>query len=164
MDRRRVTGWKKLLPGTGWAFRRVSRVWGLAPVPRATAPLGRRAAAVRRVVALAAPPPGGASEPVGVFPEGEGDGLAGLRSATPAAGSLLALLGRRGVPLLPVGVWLEGDPGEPGRLTARIGGPWLHTAGGAAGAEEVMLRIGALLPPRMWGAYRDGITRRVGSG
>ena len=155
MDRTRVRGWKKLIRGTGWAFRRVAHVWGLMPLPRPDAPTVRRAIVLRRLVRLASPPAAGAGEPAAFFPEGEGNGFAGLRRAPDAAGDLLALLARRGVPAVPAAVWLE-----EGRLTARIGEAWLPTVAGAAGTEEAMARIGVMLPASMWGAYRDAITRR----
>lgn len=155
MDRTRVDGWKKLIPGTSWAFRRVALVWGLVPLPRPEAPAARRATALRRLIRLASPPPRGAGEPVAFFPEGEGDGLAGLRAAPAAAGDLLALLGRQGVPAVPAAVWLA-----EGRLTARIGPAWLPVAGGEAGATEAMTRIGVLLPRAMWGPYTRTIDAR----
>lgn len=147
MDRARVAGWKKLVPGTAWAFGRVARVWGLVAIPRPESPPAHRVAAVRRLVQLASPPQG-AGAPVGFFPEGEGAGLDGLRRAPDAAGSLLALLGKRGVPTVPAAVWLE-----DGRLTARIGEPWLVQQRGAAGATEAMVRIGRMLPPHLHGDY-----------
>ncbi len=150
-----VRGWKKLIRGTGWALRRAAHVWGLVPLPRPDAPVMRRAMALRRLVRLASPPPAGAGEPAAFFPEGEGDGFAGLRRAPDATGDLLALLGRRGVPAVPAAVWLE-----EGRLTARIGEAWLPIAAGGQGTEEAMARIGVMLPESMWGAYRDAIARR----
>jgi hypothetical protein len=158
-DRGRVRGWKRLVPATGWAFRRVARVWGLVSLPRDGAPRMRRATALRRLVRLAAPPPAGEGEPVGFFPEGEGEGLAGLRRAPAAAGDLIALLARRGVPAVPAAVWLDG-----GRLTARISAPWLTDQRGAAATDEMMVRIGAMLPRAMWGAYAEAVAARAGIG
>jgi hypothetical protein len=159
MDRGRVQGWKRMVPATGWAFRRVARMWRLVSLPRDQAPRMQRATALRRLVRLAAPPPAGEGEPVGFFPEGEGDGLGGLRPAPPAAGDLIALLARRGVPAVPAAVWLDG-----GRLTARIGQPWCTDRRGEAATDEMMTRIGAMLPRGMWGAYAEAIAARVGGG
>lgn len=146
MDRRRVRGVKRLVPGTAWFFGRVAHTWGMVAVPRADAPAAARAAALRRLVRLASPPPAGAGEPVGLFPEGEGDGFDGLRPALPGTGALLVLLCRRGLPVLPAGVWAA-----DGRLHAAFGPPF-HAAGGdAAVRAEVMARIGALLPARLRG-------------
>jgi hypothetical protein len=159
LDRGRVRGWKKLIPATGWAFRRVAHVWGMVPLPRQGAPFMQRATALRRLIRLAAPPPAGHGVPVGFFPEGEGEGLGGLRPAPAAAGDLLSLLARRGVPALPAAVWLD-----DGRLTARIGEPWLTDLRGAAATAEMMARIGVLLPRTMWGAYAEAIEARLGGG
>lgn len=156
MDRGRVGGWKKWLPATGWAFGRVAQVWGLAQMPRPEAPAAARAAALRRLIRLVSPSPAGRGEPAGFFPEGEGDGVGGLRPVGPAAGELLALLARRGVPSLPAAVWHDGD-----RLTARIGTAWLPEAGPAA-SEAVMGRIAALLPEPMRGPYAAAAVRHEG--
>lgn len=164
MDRARVGGWKKLVPGTAWAFRRVAKVWGMVAIPRTAAPAIRRATALRSLIRLVSPAPVGGGEPAGFFPEGEGDGINGLRLIPDAAGGLLALLGRRGVPSVPAAVWLEPVDGSGSRLTARIGPPWLPAGDGRSTATDAMVRIGAMLPPRMWGAYRGQIARHLEAG
>lgn len=138
MDRRRVGGIKRLAPGTGWFFARIARTWGMVALPGAEDSPARRAVALRRLVGLAAPPSGG-GEPVGFFPEGEGDGIAGLRPPRPGSGALLLALARRGVPALPAGVWSAG-----GRLQARFGEPWLPSGTDGSVRQEVMMRFAEL--------------------
>jgi hypothetical protein len=149
MDRGRVRGVKRWAPSTDWVFGRVAHAWSMVALPRPDAPPAARATALRRLVHLVAPPPDGRGEPAGLFPEGEGDGFAGLRPAAPGSGRLLALLARRGVPALPAAVWAE-----EGRLHARFGPAWRADDGDdAALRAEAMHRIAALLPASMRGCY-----------
>jgi hypothetical protein len=144
MDRGRVDGLKRYVPSTAWVFERVAHAWGMVPIARPDAQAGTRAASLRRLIRIAAPA-SGTGEPVGLFPEGEGSGVAGLRPALEGTGLLLLILGRAGVPVLPAAVW-AGD----GRLHARFGETWLPTSSDDATVRALAMgRIAALLPEHM---------------
>jgi 1-acyl-sn-glycerol-3-phosphate acyltransferase len=146
MDRRRVRGAKKLVPGTAWLFGRVADAWEMVVIPPADAPTAARAGALRQAIRLIAPT-SGAGVPVGVFPEGEGDGFAGLRTALPGSGSLIGRLARSGAPVLPAAVWAE-----QGRMHARFGPKWRpDMRDDGALRAEMMQRIAELLPERLRG-------------
>jgi 1-acyl-sn-glycerol-3-phosphate acyltransferase len=158
LNRSEPRGWRRIAPATGWTLRRLARVWGMVPLPRDGSSMAR-ANTLRRMIRLASPPPSGDGQPIGLFPEGEGHGLTGLRPVPDAAGDLLALLARRDIPILPAAVWFD-----QGRLTARIGKPFRPSGAGRATADEVIVRVGALLPREMWGAYADSIQRHLTRG
>lgn len=148
---------ERRVPGSTWAFGRVAAVWGLVPLPTAATDGSGRAAAIRTLLSLALPPPRGLGRPIGIFPEGSAGSTAGLRQALPGTGSLLLLLCRGGVPILPVAAWEAG-----GRLQARFGPPFsLHTPpAGLTGGEldhwardQAMGRLAALLPSHLRGVY-----------
>lgn len=151
MDRRRVAGVKRYAPGTGWFFGRVARTWEMIPMPRPAAPAPHRATALRALIRTAAPPPSGRGLPVALFPEGEGDGFAGLRQPLPGTGALLGALARRGVPALPAGIW-----SADGRLHARFGPPWSPAGADAAVRSQITQRLAALTPLSVLGE-RDGV-------
>lgn len=152
MDPRRVSGVKRFAPGTSWFFARVARAWEMVAMPRPEASASRRALALRALLRTAAPPPAGRGRPVAFYPEGEGDGFAGLRPARPGSGALLALLARRGVPALPAGVW-----SEDGRLVARIGPPWLPAGDDNTVRRAVTERLAALTSlPVLYGEGNGG--------
>lgn len=144
------------IPGSAWVFGRVAEVWGLVPLPTAAADVRGRAAAVRRILSLALPAPHGMGEPIGIFPEGSAGNSAGLRRALPGTGTLLLLLTRGAVPILPAGVWETG-----GRLHARFGPPFSLLPPGGLTPEAVdnwardqsMSHIADLLPPHLRGHY-----------
>jgi 1-acyl-sn-glycerol-3-phosphate acyltransferase len=99
-------------PGARWAFHRVADAWGLVPTTGFRDP-GDRAASLRRLIHLARD-----SEVIGLFPEGPSGTSDRLRPALPGLGRFLALLQRRGVVVIPVGVREEN-----GKLVARFGSP-----------------------------------------
>jgi len=144
------------IPGSAWVFGRVAEVWGLVPLPTAAADVRGRAAAVRRILSLALPAPHGMGEPIGIFPEGSAGNSAGLRRALPGTGTLLLLLARGGVPIIPAGAWEAG-----GVLYARFGPPLsLHSPDGLPAPErdrwardQAMARLAGLLPRHLRGVY-----------
>lgn len=142
MDRRRVDGIKRFAPLTSWFFGRIAGAWEMVALPRVDASPAARAAALRSLVRLATPPPAGLGHPAGLFPEGEGDGFAGLRPSRPGSGAFVALMARRGVPALPAAAW-----SQDGRLHVRFGPPWYVAGTDAEAGAAVMASIGALLPP-----------------
>lgn len=131
-----------------WAVARVARVYGLLLMPPAESPAAARAGAVRRALRLVH------RHPVGLAPEGGGSGV--LRPPPRGAGLLLLTLAAAGAPVLPVGLWEEGEA-----LHARFGQPYALSAPASLprdeqdrlASEKVMLAIGRLLPRSHWGAY-----------
>ena len=144
------------IPGSAWTFGRVAEVWGLVPLPTAAADVQGRAAAIRRTLSLALPSPRGEGEPIGIFPEGPTGSSGGLRQALPGTGTLLLLLARGGVPIIPAGAWEAG-----GVLHARFGPPLsLHPPDGLPAPErdrwardQAMGRLADLLPRHLRGVY-----------
>ena len=137
-----------------WLFRRLADVYGLIIVPRATASLVGRAAAMRSILQVIDRQQGA----IALYPEGIGKGA--LINPQPGTGALLLLLSNRGVPVLPVGLFEEG-----GVLTARFGPPVLLSvpsnidkdARDELARRQMMVTIGRLLPDHLWGAYKADI-------
>jgi 1-acyl-sn-glycerol-3-phosphate acyltransferase len=133
-------------------IRRSARVYGQIVLPLGESRTGGRSAAIRAAAAALA------TDCVGFFPEGYTSHA--LRAAKLGSGTLLALLSRGRVPVVPVGA-----AEEAGRLVIRFGPPFLPPARAGAGRAELdpvlrrrmMVAIGALLPGRLWGAYRAEI-------
>jgi hypothetical protein len=94
------------------------------------------------------------TDSVGVFPEGYTSYR--LIEARPGSGTLVALLSRGRVPVLPAGVFEEGE-----QMVVRFGAPFLPEAGNrenrdaadAALRRRMMVAIGALLPEELRGVY-----------
>jgi len=143
-----------------WLFRRVAKVYGFVVIPRREDLVMARAAALRSLARRID------RVPVGLTPEGlEGSGR--LVEPPPGNGLFIASLVERGAPMLPVGVWEEGDT-----LCIRFGEPRpLSLARGVTRDEqdrfartEIMVAIGQLLPASLHGAYAAEISaasRRV---
>ncbi|HZU05555.1 MAG TPA: 1-acyl-sn-glycerol-3-phosphate acyltransferase [Chloroflexota bacterium] len=100
-----------------------------------------------------------AGEPVGVLPEGTASEA--LREARPGSGAFLAWLTRDGIPLVPVGI-----AERNGVLTATFGPPFClprvdgdKTTRDRILRDTVMVAIGRLLPPALWGYYRPLLER-----
>ena len=142
-----------------WVFRRVARVYDLVVLPRREELVLARATALRRFARIMA------VSPVGLTPEGRGSG----RLVQPPRGSglFLAILCRRGYPLIPVAIWEESNTlvihfGEPLRLSVR--GGMARKEQDHQACEQVMVAIGRHLPERYWGAYESAIKHdRTGS-
>jgi hypothetical protein len=142
-----------------WLFRRVGKVYGLAVMPRQASLAVGRAAVLRRIARIAQ------REPIGVTPEAGGSGI--LREALEGSGLFLQALGERGLPLVPTGVWEEGNTlmvrfGEPFALSAAKEGSRRERDRRAR--EQVMVAVGRLLPPAYWGHYREAIERSFSQG
>ena len=133
-----------------WLFRRIARVYGLVIVPRAAERGVGRAAALRTILNVLRD----GEEAIGLFPEGMGTGH--LIEPMPGVGSFLLSLSSRGIPMLPVGIFEE-----EGRLIASFGPPFsIQVPRGVEKGErdrlasqQVMVAIGRLLPPQLWGVY-----------
>jgi hypothetical protein len=139
-----------------WTFRRVAKLYGSAIMPRRSGELVARAAVLRSIVRALQ------HEVVGLMPEAGGSGT--LRQPLEGSGLFLESLARRGVPILPVGLWDDGDT-----LVVSFGRTLALTLDGKdrleqerTAAERVMVAIGRLLPERQWGVYRDAIQRSLG--
>lgn len=144
-----------------WLFRRIARVYGLVIVPRSRERVVGRAAAMRSILEVVER----MREPIGLFPEGVGKEV--LVEAMPGTGLFLHSLSRRGIPILPAGIYEE-----EGALTARFGPPFhIELPEGAEreerdrlAREQVMARIGRLLPQPMWGPYTLAIRQLLARG
>jgi len=129
-------------------FERFARVYGFGLVSPREAGLVGGASGLRIAARYVA-----AGDPVGVLPEGTAS--VALCEARPGVGAFLGWLTRDEVPLVPVGIYEEGDT-----LVARFGPPFrLPRAEGqkatrdATLREAVMVQIARLLPPALRGAY-----------
>jgi len=138
-------------------FRRLTAMYGLVALPAMAGQVAGRAGALRAAAALVTRQ--GPHHALLFFPEGRsGDGLL---EALPGSGDFLALLSRLGVPIIPCAVCEDA-----GQLVVRFGPPLaLVTRGPAdragrdtAARDAVMLAIGRLLPPTLWGAYTGTLT------
>ena len=133
-----------------WLFRRIAGVYSLVVVPRSPERAVGRAAAMRTILEVVAKE----RAPIGLFPEATGREV--LIEAMPGTGLFLYSLGRRGVPVLPAGIYED-----EGVLTVRFGPAFtIELPEGVAKAErdalareQVMAHIGRLLPRPMWGPY-----------
>lgn len=133
-----------------WLFRRIADVYGLVIVPRSQERLMGRAAAMRSILEVIERQ----GEPIGLYPEGLGKDV--LIQAMPGTGLFLHSLSRRGIPILPAGIYEDG-----GALTVRFGPPFFlqlpqetdKDERDRLAREQVMAHIGRLLPRRMWGPY-----------
>jgi hypothetical protein len=145
-------------PFTRRLFHRIARSYGFVPMPPMPPdPLqvGERAQAVRRALPLAH---GGAM--IGLAPEGRDSGDGGLIEPPAGVGRFLLLLAKAGLPILPAGV-----AERNGTLTAFFGKPFTLKAQPGLdkrqqdrrAGETVMVAIGKLLPPELWGVYRKQI-------
>jgi len=142
-------------------FRRLSHVYGLVIVPRATERRVGRAAALRTILNIVR----GSDEPIGLFPEAVGTGR--LIQPPPGSGSFLLLLSGHGLPILPSGAFEE-----EGRLTVSFGPPFHIDVPRSASradkerlaSQQVMVAIGRLLPEELWGVYAPAIEEAVGRG
>ncbi len=161
-----LSEWRWFAVGNLWVpnplssliFPRAARCWELILMPSRPSDVAGRAEALRQALAYlghgrAAQPL--SPEPVGLFPEGRAS--VALEEARPGTGRFLYRASSLGVPLLPVGVHLEGDV-----LVVRFGR--LFSLSGPAPAdldgwarEQVMASVGRLLPREMWGVYADAI-------
>ena len=142
-----------------WTFRRVGRVYPVAIMPRRAGEVIARAAVLRDIVRALQ------REAVGLMPEAGGSGT--LRQPLEGSGLFVHSLVGRGVPVIPVGLWDDGDTlvvtfGPPLTL-APVGEDRLEQDRSAS--EQMMVAIGRLLPERQWGVYREAIQRSLaGSG
>jgi 1-acyl-sn-glycerol-3-phosphate acyltransferase len=136
-----------------WTFRRVAKVYRAVIMPRRADEVVARAVVLRDILRSLR------RECVGLMPEAGGSGT--LRQPLEGSGLFVQSLSRRGVPVIPVGFWDDGDT-----LVVSFGPPLvLAPAGGDRAAqdrsasEQMMAAIGRLLPERQWGAYREAIRR-----
>ena len=136
-----------------WLFGRVARIYGFVTIARREELVMGRATALRQLARLVA------SDPVGLTPEGlESNGI--LIRPQPGAGLFLASIEGHRAPLLPVGLFEDGETlcvrfGEPFRIDVPKHAPRAEQDGLAS--EQVMLAIGRLLPPSYWGAYAGAL-------
>jgi 1-acyl-sn-glycerol-3-phosphate acyltransferase len=140
-----------------WLFRRVARMYDMVPVPTSQRNKGGRATAARTMLDLVSPRDRSQEgEPIGLFPEARNQPRGVLGQPPPATGRLLLELGRRGVPLLPVGVHeLDGDTNVTFGPPFNVELPPASSNQDAAkeACRQTMVAIGRLLPRELWAAY-----------
>jgi len=146
-------------PLTRWLFHRIARSYGFVPMPPMPpnpSHVEERAQAVRRALSLAQD---GAI--IGLAPEGREGSDSSLIDPPAGVGRFLLLLAKTGLLILPVGV-----AEKNGTLTASFGRPFALKAQPGLDkrqqdrrtGETVMVAIGKLLPPELWGVYREQIS------
>lgn len=142
-----------LTPLSTWLFVRLARTYGftsMPPMPPRPHEVEARARAVRAVLRYAAQAP----EPlVGLAPEGADSPGNALVRPPAGVGRFLAQLARRGLRVLPAGVFEH-----EGALTVRFGAGFdLRAAPREIDpADRVMAAIAACLPENLRGAYAAG--------
>jgi len=149
-------------PFTRWLFGRFAKTYGCIGLPPALLDTdeyrGQGTSAIRRAIELTRRHP---PELIGLSPEGNTGENLGLCQPPRGAGLMLWLLARDTIPLLPVGIFEDDDQ----ILTVNFGVPFTlqvspqlsKLARDVESARQVMIRIGMLLPERMWGVYRHEI-------
>ncbi len=144
-----------------WLFRRIANVYSLVIVPRSPRRVMGRAAAMRSILEVVEKQ----RAPIGLYPEGVGEDV--LIEAMPGTGLFLASLSKRGIHILPAGVYEE-----DGALTVRFGPPFTvqpptgpdRDERDRVAREQVMANIGRLLPRPMWGPYTLAIEQLLSRG
>lgn len=138
-----------------WTFRRAAKVYGAAIMPRRAGEVMARAAVLRDILRSLQ------REAVGLMPEAGGSGT--LRQPLEGSGLFVHSLARRGVPVLPVGLWDDGDT-----LVVSFGPPMALAPTGEnrvqqerSADEQMMVAIGRLLPERQWGVYGEAVRRSL---
>jgi hypothetical protein len=148
-------------PLTRWAFRQIAKAYKIALLPPAIEEYkGTGGIDVRRVLTLTR---GNQPELVAMAPEGYAGKNGTLKRLPDGAGLFLLLLSHDTIPFLPVGIYED----DENRLTANFGAPFMLCVPRTLSREErdreaarqVMVRIGKLLPERLWGAYREEIVQ-----
>jgi hypothetical protein len=146
-------------PFTRWLFGQIAKTYGIATLPPVLEQYkGTGAIAVRKILALTR---GEKPELVGLAPEGRTGENFGLTRPPAGTGLFLTLMSHDQIPFLPVGIF-ENDQQ---RLVIKFGTLFKidvpknlpREERDAEAARQVMAHIGALLPERMWGAYRAEI-------
>ncbi len=148
-------------PLTRWAFGQFAKAYKIALLPPAIDEYkGTGGIAVRRVLALTR---NDKPELVAMAPEGFAGKNGTLKYPPAGAGLFLLMLSHDTIPFLPVGIYED----DENRLTANFGAPFMLCVPRTLSREErdreaarqVMVRIGKLLPERLWGAYREEIVQ-----
>jgi hypothetical protein len=144
------------LPLIRWTFRRVAKVYGFVVIARREDLVMGRAASLRSLARNVE------RVPVGLTPEGL-EGTGALVEPPPGNGLFIASLARRGVPLLPVGIWEEAETlhirfGAPHPLSLPAGVP--RDEQDRAARTDIMVAIGELLPAHLHGVYAEEIGAR----
>ena len=148
-------------PFTNWFFGQVSKAYNtlrLPPVLGNGEFRGEGAISIRKAMALTH---GDNPQLVGLAPEGKtGDHLA-LCAPPHGGGLFMLLLTHDRIPILPVGLYED----ETRTLIANFGEPYMLSVSrhlskierDRKSARQVMIHIGKLLPPRMWGVCCEDI-------
>jgi len=154
-------------PLTHWFLTRIARTYGfvaMPPMPPQPSYTGEGARAVRQVLTLLASR-GRHGPIIGIAPEGRDSPDGSLIAPPPGAGRFLIHMASHGLGILPVGV-----AEVAGTLTARFGPPLVlerwpgldRREQDRRASRQVMVAIGAQLPPSLWGTYRGQIEPIVG--
>jgi hypothetical protein len=159
-----------LTPLTHWLLTSLARTYGFVPTPPVPPQPRHRekgARSVRQVLALLDSSTNEDKPIIGLAPEGRDSPDGSLIEPPPGTGRFLLHMAGSGLKVLPVGV------AEINRiLTARFGPPFaLDSRPELSKAEQdrrasaqVMVAIGAQLPPALWGAFREQILAQTSEG
>lgn len=146
-------------PITRWAFGQLAKTYGLVALPPVVEQYrGTGAYAIRRALALTR---GEHPELVGLAPEGNTGAGQALCEPPSGGGLFLLMLAHDTIPFLPVGLY------EEDTLIAKFGELFElqvpHTLPreqrDRQAVRQVMTRIGALLPEKMWGVYAQDVRK-----
>ncbi len=150
-------------PLTRWFFGRLAKAYGLVlfpPVVQEESFRGEGALSVRRALTLTS---GELPQLVAIAPEGRTGENGALCEPPRGAGLFLLALTRSAIPCLPAGIYEDQEQ----RLTVSFGRQFSLCADRSGPREQkdrqaaarVMVEIGTLLPEKMWGTYRDALTK-----
>lgn len=152
-------------PVTRWFFKRLAMSYGMVLFPPIVGNgelRGEGTIGVRHALALTrADPP----QMVGIAPEGRTGEYGALCRPPRGAGLFLMALSRKEIPLLPAGIFED----EERVLSVRFGEPFRLSVNRTLPRElqddqamcDVMVKIGMLLPERMWGVYHSEIRKEL---
>lgn len=144
-------GKSRTVPISGWFINRTAALWHMIKMPGDPDDTTGRATSLKQVLHILKK-----GDPVLFFPEGDRGTAFELVEAQPGTGSFIALAARR-AKIVPVGFWEEGE-----QLRAHVAPPIAITSSNDETVrQQVMVAIGRMLPPPMWGPYAGLIAKSL---
>ena len=159
-----------LTPLTHWLLTRLARTYGFVPTPPMP-PQPRHteegARSVRQILSLLDSSTNEDKPVIGLAPEGRDSPDGSLIEPPSGTGRFLLHMAGNGLQVLPVGV-----AEINGILSARFGPPFAlgsrpelsKTVQDRRASDQVMVAIGAQLPPALWGTFREQIVAQTSEG
>ena len=159
-----------LTPLTHWLLTRLARTYGFVPTPPMP-PQPRHteegARSVRQILSLLDSSTNEDKPVIGLAPEGRDSSDGSLIKPPSGTGRFLLHMAGNGLQVLPVGV-----AEINGILSARFGPPFAlgsrpelsKTVQDRRASDQVMVAIGAQLPPALWGTFREQIVAQTSEG